>query len=277
MIAVSAGCSSLKMGYNNADTLLVYTLDNYLDLSGTQQQLVRDRVRGLLAWHRQTQLRGYAELIDSAGKRLDANVGADEILALNIEMNRRLVMVGEQAAPDLAALALTLQPAQLDRFARKLAEDNEKTRREAASGEKRSLDRRAKRSIERAEEWFGHVSPQQNEIIRTALGARPDSEDWWVQERERRRSDLLALLQRIQAERPATDEAARWLSDYFALLAEPREAERRARMMDFRRGNAELIAALVNTASPEQKETMFRKLRGYADDFVTLAAAGTRG
>jgi hypothetical protein len=274
MIAVTAGCSSLKLGYNNADTLLVYTLDNYLDLNGPQQQLVRERMRGLLAWHRQTQLRGYAELIEAAGKRLDANVGADEILALNIEMNRRLVTVGEQAAPVLAELALTLQPAQLDRFARKLAEDDAKARREAAAGEKRAFDLRLKRGIERAEDWFGYVSPQQEEMIRTALAARPDGEDWWVRERERRRSDLLALLQRIHGERPEVAEAARWLRAYFALLAEPHEAERQARMAEYRRGNAELIAALVNTASPEQKGTLFRKLRGYADDFVTLASAG---
>jgi hypothetical protein len=278
LVAVAAGCSSLRMGYNHADTLLLYTFDDYLDLNAPQQRLVRDRVRALLAWHRQTQLRGYAELIESAGKRLDKNIGADEVLALNLEMNRRLVAIGDQASPDLAELALTLQPAQLARFAGKLAEDNAKTRRElASSGGKRSLDQRAKRSVERAQEWFGSVSPQQDELIRNAIAARPDNEEWWVHERERRRSDLLVLLQRIHAERPNADDAAQWLREYFALLSEPQEPERRAHMNEYRRGNAELIAALVNAASAAQKGRLFSKLHGYADDFVTLASSGVRG
>lgn len=273
LCVAAAACSSVRLGYNNADTLLLYTLDTYLDLNEQQEELVRERMRVLLAWHRATQVRGYAEFLEAAGKRLDNRVSSDEIFAFNVEMNRRLVMLGDRAAPDLAALALTLQPAQLERFARKLADDDSKNRREAgATGAKRSLERRAKRNTERAEEWFGSVTPQQHELIRAALATRPDGEDFWVREREQRRQDLLRVLQRIQSERPATDEAARWLRDYFARLAEPTDGERRARMDEYRHANAELIASLVNAATPEQKAVLHKKLHGYAEDFASLAA-----
>ena len=271
--ALAAGCSSIRLGYNNADTLLVHGLDSYFDLNTPQEQMVRESVRKLVAWHRATQLHGYADLVESAGKHVEGRVAADEVLAFNLEMNRKLVAIGTQAAPDLAALALTLQPAQLDHFARKLSEDDAKIRRETAAS-KRSLDKRIKRSVERAEEWFGFVSPQQEGLIRSALAQHPDSEDWWVHEREQRRSDLLSVLRRIQAERPAVDEAARWLHDYFARLTEPQDAARRARMNEFRHGNAELIAALINAASAEQKAALLKKLHGYAQDFTALASAG---
>jgi hypothetical protein len=267
----------VRIGYNNADTLLLYTLDNYLDLTGAQQQLVRDRLRVLLAWHRETQLRGYAELIEAARERVEERVGADEVFAFNLEMNRRLVRVGEQAAPDLAALALTLQPAQLDRFAKKLAEDNAKSRRESAiAGGKRSFEQREQKSLERAREWFGSVSPEQHELIHRTLVARPEGEDWWVHESEQRRNDLLVVLQRIQAQRPPAGEAAEWLREYFARLAEPQDPDRRTHMTEYRRGNAELIAGLINAATPEQKSVLLKKLNGYADDFAALAAADRR-
>ena len=276
LIALAAGCSSVRMGYNNADTLLVYTFDNYLDLNRAQQQLVRDRVRGLLAWHRSTQLHEYADLIESAGQRLEKRVSADDIFALNLEMNRRLILVGEQAAPDLAALALTLQPAQIDHFAKKLAEDDAKARREAGTG-RRGAEKRLRRGIERAEEWFGSVSPAQHDLIRNTLAQRPDSEDWWVQEREQRRSDLFKVLARIQSQQPAQEEATRWVREYFAHLTQPQQPERLARIVEYRRGNADLIAALINTASPEQKAMLLKKLHGYAEDFTALASvAGTR-
>jgi hypothetical protein len=275
LVVLAAGCSSVRIGYNNADTFLLYTLDNYLDLSGQQQQLVRDRLRTLLAWHRATQLRGSTDVSDGASKRLESRVSGEEIYALNLEMNRRLVLIGDQAAPDLAALALTLRQTQLDRFARKLAEDDAKVRREAAR--KGSLEQRLKRSVERTEEWFGSVSPRQLELIRNELATRPDSEDWWLHEREQRRADLLKVLQRIHTEQPTEHEAARWLREYFARIAEPQEPERRTRMTEFRHGNAELIAALINASSAEQKAVLVKKLHGYAEDFATLAAATGRG
>ncbi len=90
-------------------------------------------MRELLAWHSSTQLAEYARFVDEAQGRLGAGGGqvtADDVLAFQAALNRKLVRVGEQAAPELARLALTLQPAQIDRFADKLAKDQSKARRE---------------------------------------------------------------------------------------------------------------------------------------------------
>jgi hypothetical protein len=271
VVVVAAGCSSVRLGYNNADTLLYYTLDKYLDLNPAQEKLARDSIKGLLAWHRATQLQGYAQLIDAAGRRVEGHIAPDDVLALNLEMNRRLVAIGERAASDLAALALTLQASQLERAAKKFADDDARARREVADGDA-SVEHRVERSIERADDWFGSVTRQQEALIRAAVAQRPDSEDWWLREREQRRSDLLKLLQRIHAEQPKLDEAAQWLHEYFTFLTDPRDPERRARMNEYRRGNAELIAALVNVASTQQKAVLIKKLHGYSEDFAALAA-----
>ena len=70
-VLVLAACSSLRLGYNNADTLLMYAADSYLDLDSEQDAFARERVRALLAWHRRTQLREYARLLESVQQRLD--------------------------------------------------------------------------------------------------------------------------------------------------------------------------------------------------------------
>ena len=278
LVAVAAACSSVRVGYNSADTLLLYTFDRYFDLDAPQQTLLREKIRALVAWHRATQLRGYADLLEAASRQVEGHIAADDVLAFNLEMNRRLVLIGDHAAPGLATLALSLEPFQVERFATKLADDDAKMRREVSASDGRpSLERREKHGVERAEEWFGSVSPQQLALIRQALATRPDSDEWWQYEREQRRSDLLHLVQQIQFERPSIEEGARRLRDYFAHLAEPADAERRARMAEYRRGNAELIAALINAASAEQKATLLKKLRGYADDCLTLAASAARG
>ncbi|MFN7571649.1 MAG: DUF6279 family lipoprotein [Betaproteobacteria bacterium] len=273
-----AACSTVKLGYNNADTLLVFALDSYLDLDSEQSQLVRTRVQPLLAWHRTAQLPGYAQWLTDVERRIEqGRLGAEDLLALYSDATAALERLSERAAPALAALALTLTPAQIEHLERKLDSDTSKARRELARANgQESLEDRFKRNTERAETWLGPLTEAQRAQIRRTLLARPGNAAWWIEERERRQKALIALLRRVQAERPAPSVAADWLRAYFAGLATPQSAEVRAQIMEFRRGNAESIAALLDSATPEQRAHLIKRLRGYADDFTTLAAVGQR-
>lgn len=276
LVLLLTSCSSIKLGYNNADTLVVYSLDSYLELDEAQEQLVRERTRELLGWHRGTQLRAYARLLDDTERKIgNGRVTADDVLAFQQTMSDKLMRIGEQAAPDLARLALTLQPAQVDHLAGKVARDSAKARREFVKTAGRdALDDRVKAYAERAERWFGSLSREQMELVRASLAARPSGQQVWMEERERRQRDLVTLLRRIVDERPSEPLVAQWLRDYFVQLVQPDDAQRRARVLENRRSNAQLVAQLIDGASPAQKAALARTLRGYAQDFSTLAAGG---
>jgi hypothetical protein len=269
-----AACSTgVRLGYNYADTLLQYTLDGYVGLTAEQEQLVKQRSGELVAWHRSTQLRDYATLIDDARTRLQRPVSADDVLTFNRAVTERVATLGERASPDLAQLALTLTPEQLGRMQKKLASDNSKARRELVQfAGRESLDERVTKYAERAEFWFGSLNRTQRELVRASLEKRPAAATWWIEERERRQRELLAVLQRIRAEQPSVESATAWLRAYFAQLQSPADGERRRQIELFRQGNAELIAQLVNSATPEQKATLSRKLAGFAEDFIGLAS-----
>ena len=195
------------------------------------------------------------------------------MLAFSKAINARLAAVGERAAPDLAQLALTLTPEQIARMQRKLASDNSKARRELVQfAGKETLDDRVKKYAERADFWFGSLTREQLELVRASLAKRPDSAGWWLDERERRQRELIAVVQRIQAERPNEEVAAGWLRAYFAQLQLPADPERRARVIEFRAVNAELVAQLVNAATAEQKSKLASRLASFAQDFVALAS-----
>jgi hypothetical protein len=273
VVFLVAACSAMKLGYNNADTLVAHGLDNYFDLDDEQAELVRNRMRELLRWHRRTQLAAYSELLQRAHARVGGNVTAVDVLALQTEIHGMLATMGERAAPDIAHVSARLNQGQIDKFARKLTEDTRKAQRELVSyAGPHGIDRRGKRYLERAEEWLGPLTREQQELVRTSLAEHADERQWWMTERERRQREAVALLRRIEVERPDEATATRWWRNYFAELAEPRDAERRARVLRTREHNAELIAKLVNSATPTQRATVARKLRGYADDFMTLAA-----
>ena len=276
-----AACSQLQLGYNNADTVIAYVLDSYLDLDDGQERLARERIGALHRWHRNSQLPGYAQLLDEAQKKIAGPVTAADVRELNAGIRRALATIGEQAAPDLAALALTLKPAQVERLAEKLARDTSKARRELvrfAGGE--PIEQRVNDYVERAEDWFGRLTPAQRELIRASLAQRPGSPEAWMQEREQRQRELVAVMARIRAEQPSLATATAWLREYFAELAKPSDARRRAQLEAYREQNVELVAQLVNSATPAQRTTLARKLSGYAADFNALvdqAGAAGRG
>jgi len=195
------------------------------------------------------------------------------VLAFNQAVAARLDVLGDRAAPDLAQLALSLTPDQIARMERKLDSDNSKARRELAEfvGAE-SLEERVKKYAERAEFWFGRVSPEQLEIMRASLVRRPAAASWWIDERDRRQREMVALLQRIVTERPSEAIASSWLRAYFAQLRNPADPERRRAVEKFRLDSAELVAQLINSASADQKAALSRKLGNFAEDFVALAS-----
>ncbi len=272
-VVLIASCAAMKLGYNNADTLALFQLNSYLELNPEQEQTVKERVNALIAWHRSTQLRDYAAFIDRARAKVGGQVSAADVIEFNHQLNARMMTAGEKAAPDIAHLALTLNPDQIDRAAKKIAADATKARRELVrKGDQHAGAERVKKYSERAESWFGRLTDEQKEIIRKSMANRPQDATWWIDEKERRQREFIALLRKIQADRPAEEAATRWVRAYFAQLNAAPEAERRARAEAYRRGSAELIAQLINHATPDQRAALDKKLNDYGQDFKSLAA-----
>lgn len=268
-----AACSVIRIGYNHADTLIVTTLDEYLDLDDEQTQWARGRAAALLDWHRSTQLRGYAAVVESARAKLAGPVTAADVLAFNGAVNARLAALGERAAPDLAQLALTLKPAQLDRASRELGSDIAKSRRKLTKvAAKEALEVRVEEYADRVDTWLGSVSREQLALLRSAVADRSADAEWWVGERELRHRELVTVLRRIQTEQPSEAVATEWMRAYFERLSRPPESDRRAKIEAFRSRNAELIAAVINGATPRQRAHLSARLGNYVEDFDALAA-----
>jgi hypothetical protein len=279
-LLLAAGCSSLRMGYSHADTLLLAGLDRYFDLDDPQKEWARGRIDALLAWHRSTQLRDYAVLLREAREKIRGPVSADDVLAFQGKLRARLVALAERVSPDLAELALRLQPTQLARMQERWAEEREEFRETAAEGGTAALAREQARRFEKmAGFWLDDLSPDQKALIQASFTRHEALVRIREDERERRRRDWLALLQGLGAERSEPKEATARVRAYFAGLGEPAEPVRRAQYLALRQANAELIAALLNAATPEQRAELRDKLESYARDFGILASegAGTGG
>ena len=87
-----------------------------------------------------------SSVIDTAVSRLDAPLTATDLGAWRAQMFALWQAPAERIAPDLAELALTLRPAQIDRLERRLADSTAELRRKTLGG---SADERLEARAER--------------------------------------------------------------------------------------------------------------------------------
>ncbi len=270
------GCSAVRLGYGNADSLARWWMDQYLELSPEQDTLSRERLARLFAWHRKTQLPDYVALLHQGKAFAAGQPTASDALMLGDNIIRRVRVFAEQATPDVADLLATLTPAQIDRMAARFAEKNADLAREMrlADGDAAQNKVRYKRLLERAEYWLGDFSNEQESSLRRMVDAQDPGGQFWFDERLRRQSELLDLMRQVQKERPPRERIIALLRDYAARFDLPADPARLARALSMRRASAELTVAILGMATPAQREHARQKFDDLIHDFTELSQAG---
>ncbi|HEY8024904.1 MAG TPA: DUF6279 family lipoprotein [Burkholderiaceae bacterium] len=267
-------CSLGRIGYNNGDTLVYWWLNGYVDFDSSQRPWVQQRIEGLHAWHRHTQLQTYVPLLIAAQHRLEHNVTKAEVLADYEDMTKCVDRIVDQAAPDLADLAIAMDADNLAQLTKKFESNNDKFRKEYMSGDREERQvHRYKMIMEWAEYWFGDFSDVQQAVIRRISDARPLNNELWVTDRIQRQHALIALLARIHQEKLTHDAAAALIKDFIDnnyLVRTGATPEMKAFFDASKDGVAQLAATIVNLATPKQKEHAKEKLQQWIDDITAL-------
>ena len=269
-----AACSSLRLAYNNGDTLLYWWLDAYIDFDSEQKAEVKQDIDDLFRWHRKTQLQDYAQVLQHAQQQLKGNPTPADLLADYQDVRRRTQALLIKAAPDIAELALSLKPEQLEQMEKKFNKNNSKFRRENMRGDAEEQNKfRYKKSMEQFELWFGGFSREQEAAIRRASDARPLDNALWLDERMRRQRNILSLARRIMQEKPSKEVAVGWINDLIRQSFERMDqGERKAFFDTYTNSTVELVHTVIRISTPQQKEHAQKRMAGWIKDFSTLAA-----
>ena len=273
-----SACSTVKIGYNQAPTLAYFYLDGYADFTDAQSLQVKSELVRLHAWHRQTQLPAYADLLDRLQPLLQGNITPAQVCSVWPDVRRQLLAVPSQAEPAIAALALSLQPQQLQHMQRKLARGNADYRKDFIDATPAAI--RAKRyeqATSRADMLYGPLDEQQLKRIGQLVDQSGFNAPLVYAERMRRQQDALQTLRAISAANTAANSAANTTAVQTQLrallgrtLASPEPAYR-----DYidknTQENCRAVAELHNSTTDVQRRTAMRVIRGYAVDFRALA------
>ena len=118
LMALVAGCSTLRLGYQQGPWLAYWWLDGYADFNAEQSPKVKAALADWFAWHRATQLPDYAQaLAELQGLAFEKLTGA-QVCSQMAAWQQRAGQAYEHALPAIAEQVRNLTPEQLKRIER---------------------------------------------------------------------------------------------------------------------------------------------------------------
>lgn len=275
-IVATAGCSLIKVAYQNADTVGLVWINTYLDFNDEQENFFKPRLRQALEWHRRTQLPEYAVFAGDLKRRTAIDITPAEVATIGQALRARAVALADHVLPELADTALQLTPDNLRKLEDKFEDNDDKFRSEMMKGDlERQHRARYEKTLDRAEEWYGRFSRDQRAAIRKLSDARPMDNDVLFAERQRRERELLDLLTRVVRERPTRESVIAMMRTYERRFDPSPDPQRRAFLESLRKSTEEMDAGIHNLSTPEQRAKAAAKLQDWIDTFNELSRKAT--
>ena len=272
--ALLAACSTLRIGYSQADTLAYWWLDRYLDFSPAQTPQVRQALLQWQTWHRARQLpEDAAQLEQVAQEALSDTAPAQACRWWKTVQTRQetyLLALVDPLAPTLGSL----DEAQLKHLQAKFDTSNREWRDTYLRGDSDQRHRAsADRIIDRADMLYGQIDSAQRRFISERLRSSPWDPHRWLQERLRQQQETLTTLR--AAVQPGLDKAQRTtlLRTWASHSVRPGDEAARGYREQLVRFQCELAADLHNRTTPEQRTHAAERLQDWARDLRSAAAA----
>lgn len=265
------GCSTIKLGYQQLPTLSYWWLDSTVSFSGAQSKGAKEALDQLHQWHRREELPAYAELLQRALPLTAGPVQSEQVCGVWADVQTRLDTLMREAVVQVAPVAMALGPRQLSHMARHWERQNEEWEQEWLQGNtSERLQRRLDKTLERYRSFYGELNPAQEGLLKTQLAQSPWTAEWGRQDRQRRQQDLLSALQRISQDGMTRAQAQAQLWDVWQRWLLPPDAGQRTMMQSLSQRACDNLAQLHNTATPEQRQQVARRLRAYDRDIRDL-------
>ncbi len=270
-VALLAGCSALRLGYNTAPQLSWWWLDGQMDFSSAQSPAVRQSVDGFFDWHRRTQLPELVALMAAAKPVVADAVTPETTCDWYARARDRLEPSIDRGLVQMADLLPTLVEANFRHLEQRQAKSMQEMREEylqADPGQRRA--EASKRTFKRVEQIYGSLEEPQRRVVAEGLARSPFDAEVWLAERQRRQADTVQTLRRLLAEKADRDQriaALRALAERSQASPDPSYRAYQRKLTTY---NCEFVAQIHNATTPAQRSKAQQRLQGWEDDLRSL-------
>jgi hypothetical protein len=260
-----AACAAMRIAYDNADSYMSWRATNYLRLAAEQSDELEERIDAFHAWHRGHALPKYSRLADEAARRLAAGLSPRDLVwgydSLVAQARESLRVAAEKFAPLLDSVG----PEQVANIEHGFADDNRKFARENLRGsEAERRKRRAKRTVERLEDWVGKLTQAQVARVKEYSESAPLYDELRDRDRKRLQSEVLRMVRSRTAQKELAAVAVNWQAGRDPAYTAANDA--------WREQYFAMLLDIDKSLSAEQRARAVARFRSFAEDFTVLAS-----
>ena len=268
-------CSAVKTAYNQAPTLAYFYLNGFMDFNDAQAVQVKAEMSRLHAWHRQTQLPAYVELLQKIQQKMPQDLTSAQACEVFGDVRQKALTMSTYAEPALASVAATLMPSQLETMQRKFAKGNKTWREDYLDGSAKDMqEKRQKSAVKRADMLYGSVNDRQRVLIAQQVEKSGFNPAQSFAERQRRQKDVVQTLGKTIATATVTQPDAGALQIEIRSLLSRSIASPDAAYRNYldatTQDSCANLAELHNTTTSEQRKKAVQVLAGYEQDVRVL-------
>lgn len=273
LAALLGACSTVRLAYNHAHDIAWWWLTDYVEFNDAQRPVMRQTLLQVHAWHRRSQLPGYAELLGSWQPAVQGELSATQVCALVEQaMDRLADLSGLVDALEPAALqaVASLSAAQLAEMERRMAKSNREFSKQYLDVTPQELAaERLKQGLSRAEMLYGRLESEQRRTLEAALARSPWDVAGSYARRLKRQQELLQTLRALQ--NAPVEQVRSGLKLALQRTLEPADAADRAAGLAFRQQACQVLSQLHASTTPAQRTKAVETLRRYAGELRFLA------
>jgi Family of unknown function (DUF6279) len=276
-------CSAVKTLYSQAPDLAYWYLDGYVDFNGAQSLQVKTGLTQVQAWHRQTQLPAYIDILQKLQERAPSPISATEACDIVADVRGKLLAVSGQMEPMAVEVVTTISVSQLQQMESKFARNNTDYHEDFLEGsvqERRS--KRLKKAVKRAEMLYGELQDDQLVAIAQSIDRSRFNPVLAFGEWQRRQQDVLKTVRSVSANLPApanqtTPEIIRQaIRSLIARTAESPDPGYRTYAKALTEQSCQNFADFHNKTTPAQRKKAVETLKAYEQDFRVLGGTPAR-
>jgi hypothetical protein len=197
--------------YRHADRLVLWKIDEYVDLTADQKVFVRTRLKDLLAQHRKGALPVYERFLMQIKERSADGLDRQEVDWMFSTYEQLRADLFGRIVPDGAVLVSSLTDQQVRYMEHMFQRDQEKAWRKLKEDRDARLSRRASTTLDWMKDWFGPWTKDQQQRIKELSMALPDLLAVRMEYQGHRQHEFIQIVQSTKDRQTLAGSLQHWL------------------------------------------------------------------
>jgi hypothetical protein len=255
--------------YRHADRLVLWKIDEYVDLTADQKQFVRARLKDLLAQHRKDALPVYERFLIQIKEQSVDGLDRQEVDEIFSTYERLRADLFGRIVADGTVILSSLTDRQIQYLEHQFQRDHEKAARKLKEDRDSRLSRRASTTLDWLKDWCGAYSKDQQQRIKDLSMALPDLSAVRLKYQEHRQDELIQFLQSIRDPQVLSGYLENLL--LFPERSAPPDYQHAIEHMT--QSVKDMVLAVDRMTTTQQRTHALAKLQRLIDDIHALAAS----